>query len=122
MARKNIFEILAEKVDIQQQFEKIEEFLSEYLIYNDSLEKVIDKYCIRDWKFRGRCTNCGDVRKRLSITYYDIKLFHGNQNIVLNYLEHIVNLIWLCNTKYLEEWDDFDAKYQYLQENVTCLI
>lgn len=122
MARKNIFEILAEKLDIQQQLEKIEELLSENSIYNDSLEEVIDIYCIRDWKFRGRCTNCADIRKRLSITYHDIKLCHGNQNIVLNYLEYIANLIWLCNTKYLEGKDDFDAEYQYLQENVIGLI
>ena len=46
MARKNIFEILAEKIDIQQQLEKIEELLSENLIYNDSLEEVINTYCI----------------------------------------------------------------------------
>ena len=78
MARKNIFEILAEKVDIQQQLEKIEELLSENSIYNYSLEDVIDTYCIRDWNFRGRCTSCVDIRKRLSITYYDIKLCHGN--------------------------------------------
>lgn len=87
MARKNIFEILAEKVDIQQQLEKIEKLLSENSIYNDSLEEVIDTYCIRDWKFRGRCTNCDDIRERLSITYYDIKLCHGNQNIVLRIIE-----------------------------------
>lgn len=42
--------------------------------------------------------------------------------ILINYLEYIVNLIWLCNTKYLERRDDFDVEYQYLQENVTGLI
>lgn len=40
MARKNIFEILAEKVDIQQQLEKIEEFLSENSIQFPLQEEI----------------------------------------------------------------------------------
>ena len=122
MARKNIFEILAEKVDISVQLEKLEELLYEASIKGASLEEIVDEYCIRDWKYRGRCTNCDEIRERLVITYEDIKLYYRNQNTVLNYLEYLANLIWLCNTKYLRGQEDFDAKYQYLQENVKGLI
>ncbi len=104
------------------QLNKIEELLSEDSIEGFSLEEIIDKYCIHDWKYRGRCTNCEEIRGRLSIFYKDIKSNSGDLNVVLNYLEYITNLIWLCNTKFLQGRDDFDVEYQYLQENVIGLI
>lgn len=100
--------------------DKIEELLLENSIDEFSLEELIDEYCIRDWKYRGRCTGCDEIRKRLSITY--MKKNSSDLNAILNYLEYIANLIGLCNTRFLQGRDDFDAEYQYLQENVIGLI
>ena len=56
----------------------------------------------------------------MSITY--MKKNSSDLNAILNYLEYIANLIGLCNTRFLQGRDDFDAEYQYLQENVIGLI
>ena len=50
MARRSIFDILAEKTDVQYWLDKIEELLLENSIDEFSLEELIDEYCIRDWK------------------------------------------------------------------------
>ena len=123
MGRKNIFEILAEKEDIDYQLDRIETLLSEQSIDGWTLEEIIDEYCIRDWKYRGRCTSCGEIRKRLCITFDEVKKNIEDINVVLNYLEYISNLIWLCNEEYIDNIGEFyDAEYQYLQENVIGLV
>lgn len=122
MGRKNIFEILAEKEDIAYQLDRIETLLSKHSIDGWTLEEIIDEYCIRDWKYRGRCTSCREIRKRLCITFGEVKKNIEDINVVLNYLEYISNLIWLCNDKYMYIVEDCDAEYQYLQENVIGLV
>lgn len=124
MARKNIFDILKENVNIQHQLDKIEELMGDFCFDGyESLEDTVNEYCFHDWKWRGRCISCGDMRECLGITYQDIKEYGENQNVVLNYLEYVANLIWLCNTKILDdEIENYDVEYQYLQENVEGLI
>lgn len=97
--------------------------MSEQSIDGWTLEEIIDEYCIRDWKYRGRCTSCGEIRKRLCITFGEVKKNIEDINVVLNYLEYISNLIWLCNEEYIDNIGEFyDAEYQYLQENVIGLV
>lgn len=123
MGRKNIFEILAEKEDIAYQLDRIETLLSERSIDGWTLEEFVDEYCIRDWKYRGRCTSCREIRERLCVTFGEVKKNIEDINVVLNYLEYISNLIWLCNEEYIDNIGEFyDAEYQYLQENVIGLV
>lgn len=124
MERKNIFDILREKINIKYQLDKIEDLLGERCFWGyASLEDLVNEYCFHDWKWRGRCISCEDMRECLGITYQDISNYSEDQDVVLNYLEYIVNLIWLCNTKVLgEETESYDVEYQYLQENVEGLI
>lgn len=121
MGRENIFEILNKKMDVDNQIKKIDDLLSKRSIGNGTLEDIIDAYCINDWKARGKCTSCEEIRKRLEITNFYINLgLKGNQ--ILLYLEYVRNLIWLCNTKFLRNTKNYDNDYRYLQENVECLI
>lgn len=119
MSRKNIFEILNEKASISSQIKKIEELLSESSVDNNTPEDIVDMYCMRDWKARGRCTSCEEIRKRLHIAYANIVNKLSDEQVVL-YLEYVVNIIWLCNEKYYGE--DFEDEYTYLQENVTGIL
>lgn len=121
MGRKNMFDILNEEMDIDYQIRKIDDLLSENALGNWTLEEIIDEYCLKDWKARGRYTSCEEMRKKLEISDFYIRNgLCGNQ--ILIYLEYISNLIWLCNTRYIQYKNDYDDEYQYLQENVLGLI
>ena len=58
MSRTNIVEILDQKENISSQINKIEELLSEVSVDNSIPEDIVDMYCMREWKARGRCTSC----------------------------------------------------------------
>lgn len=119
MSRKNIFEILNEKESISSQIKKIEELLSESSVDNSIPEDIVDMYCMRDWKARGRCTNCDEIRKRLQITYANIKNKLSDEQVLL-YLEYVANIIWLCNERYCVE--NIEDEYVYLQEKLTGVL
>ncbi|MBD5507286.1 MAG: hypothetical protein HDR05_04315 [Lachnospiraceae bacterium] len=53
MSRKNISDILNEKESINSQINRIEKLLSESSIDQNSLEDIMDFYCMWDWKARG---------------------------------------------------------------------
>lgn len=121
MGRKNIFDILDEKLDVNYQIVKINELLSAASVDDETLEEIIDEYCIKDWKARGRYTSCEEIRNKLEIT--DFYVSHGlRENKILLYLEYVINLIWLCDEKFIQSQDEYDNEYEYLQENVLGLI
>lgn len=119
MSRRNIFEILNEKESISSQINKIEELLSESCVDNSIPEDIVDMYCMREWKARGRCTSCEEIRKRLQITYANTRNKLTEEQMLL-YLEYVTNIIWLCNERYGVE--DAEDEYIYLQENVIGLL
>jgi len=58
MSRKNIFEVLDEKISISSQINKIEALLSEASIDGSTPEDIVDENCMRDWKAKGRFISC----------------------------------------------------------------
>ncbi|MBP3477339.1 MAG: hypothetical protein J6K48_13655 [Lachnospiraceae bacterium] len=121
MERKNIFDILNEKGDINYQIRKIEELLSETSIDGCTPEEIVDTHCMCDWKARGRYTSCAEIRERLQISkIYIINRLSDKQ--ILLYLEYVINIVWLCREKYLGDSEDFDDEYLYLQQNTIGLI
>ena len=50
MGRKNIFDIMNEKNDVDYQIKKIDDLLSEMSVDDGTLEDIIDEYCIKSWK------------------------------------------------------------------------
>lgn len=121
MRRKNIFDILNEKASISSQINKIEALLSETSIDIYTPEDIVNIECMRDWKARGRFTSCEEIRERLHITYANIINKLSDEQVIL-YLEYVVNIIWLCNEKYLKGSNDFEDEYTYLQENVKGIL
>ena len=83
MSRTNIVEILDQKENISSQINKIEELLSEVSVDNSIPEDIVDMYCMREWKARGRCTSCEEIRKRLQITYANIKNKLSEEQVLL---------------------------------------
>lgn len=121
MSRKNIFEILNEKVSINDQVKKIEKLLLEYSVEDWTPEYFVDEKCMRNWKARNGFTSCEEIRERLCITHSSI--YKGlSEACVLSYLEYVSNIIWLCNEKYEGQYNYFSDKYIYLQESVTELL
>lgn len=121
MSRRNIFEILSEKVSISSQINKIEGLLSDAYVGSNTLEDIVDMECMREWKARGRYTSCEEIRERLQITYAHISRRLSEEQILF-YLEYVSNIIWLCNEKYLDGSEDYNDEYLYLQENVIRLL
>ncbi len=115
MGRKNIFDIMNEKNDVDYQIKKIDDLLSEMSVDDGTLEDIIDEYCIKSWKARGRYTSCEEIRNKLQITDFFIKNgLKGNK--ILLYLEYVSNLIWLCNERFIEKQSDYDDEYEYVDE------
>lgn len=121
MGRRNIFEILNEKMSIRDQVNKIERLLLEHSIEGWRPEYFVDQKCMRNWKARNGFTSCEEIRERLSITHASI-LFGLSEELVLSYLEYVSNIIWLCNEKYWIRKGRFNDKYTYLQESVMELL
>ena len=120
MMRKNIFEILAERQDVDEALIKIEELLSEPSVFNETLESVVEQECLQEWKARGRTTCCDDIRKRLGIEPKKIRYKQLFEEEALLYLEYVSNMIWLLEREF--ETSECDKEYKYLLENVYGLI
>lgn len=125
MSRKNIFDILTEKIDVDLEIKKINDLLSTGCVGYDTVEDIINEYCFKTWINRGRFIDCEEIRTKLRITDKDISKGLDEERKLI-YLEYISNIIWLCNNRYLEPDDNyadiFSDEFDYLQENVFGLI
>src|SRR5699024_3270542 len=104
MERKNIFEILNDKYDVKEEIGKIDFlFNNALLIIHNTLtfqqnqgnvEAVVQDRLFYNWKQRGACLSCEEIRKKLGID-----LTKSEQNDILTRLEYYLNIINLANTK-----------------------
>lgn len=136
MPRKNIFELLQEKYDIDEEMEKITalffgklfSFTNHLNIHQEilSIEDIIEKILFRSslpvfvrWKQRGSCLNCDEMRKKLRIP----RTKSLDDKIVT--LEYILNIIDLFQ-KYVDisPTSNFvcSPKYALLLQNITLLL
>ena len=106
---KSIFEIVDEKFnlknaiyDIKEVFEKekvIDEREEYELVfgteYTTSLEKYIDKYIFRDWKYRGIYLNVESYKSQLFGLYFNDDT---SEEIYLRYLEYVYNMLKIFKT------------------------
>lgn len=127
MARKNIFEILNEKVNVDEEINKIKRLVSEATIedtmYAYDIEGFVDEFCLHDWKQRGRYISCGEIKGALDLDVFEqITCLYGNAEMLI-YLEYLCNLVWLCN-RYINEKHYYKTslKYVYLCENIASLV
>lgn len=121
MSRKNIFDILEDKRDINSDINKIEDLLNESSIDGCTLEDLVDDYCFKDWKARGRYTNCYEIRSKLNITSKDASRGLDEEHILF-YLEYLSNIMWLCEEIYFDDRTECDKEYDYFKESLLGLI
>lgn len=104
MTRKNIFEILASKYDFQKEFRKIVKlFNTAMLVYTNPLnfqqtqgtiEQMVDSYAFVNWKQRGSCLNCDEMRHKIFISEHV-----DTTDEMVTILEYYLNLINLLIQK-----------------------
>lgn len=127
MKRKNIFEILADKFDIKVEINKIDTLFSNALLYvtngmtfqqqQGNIEAVVGELLFYNWKQRGTCLTCQEMRSKLGI---DAEKYDTN-NILIR-LEYYLNIINLANTKLT--FPNFQKSQQFfmLEENIKILL
>jgi len=135
--RKNIFEILSEDFNVEQEialiwelFLKAEIFVpSDFEIipgeprFNEiSIRKCVDFYSFYKWKARDRCASVQNMMDRLGINKYSIKniinFFHEAQN----FLEFMVNIIKRCDIAMQENNLHNSESYEILKQNIDAFL
>lgn len=104
MTRKNIFELLHEKYNVNDEMMKIDcLFSSQLFIYENiiqgikkqlNIENIVDIFLFSDWKQRHTCLSCSEMRRKLGI--------NGKCTAVdkqIDALEYFLNLIRLIQRK-----------------------
>lgn len=127
MKRKNIFEILDDKYDIKVEINKIDTLFSNALLYvtnnmtfqpqQGNIEAVVGEFLFYNWKQRGTCLNCQEMRSKL-----DIDLEKNDITSILIRLEYYLNIINLANTKL--GYSNFQKTQQFviLEDNIKILL
>lgn len=129
MTRKNIFEILEEKYDIEEETRKISNLFKniKFMKTNSlnfqselyTIEKLVDDV-FSHWKQRGSCLNCAEMKEKLHLT----QTFNDLDNII-NTLEYYSNILYIVEHK-IDILANFPlrgcSEYKMLLENIDILI
>ena len=132
MTRKNIFELLLDKYDINEEANKIISlFVSKNNIFTNPLnfnrklnldiEDIIDAFILIHWKQRKGCLSCKEMRHKIGFDNFTCKTI--DDLIIL--LEYISNLIYLINIKIIPQKNinfQFGAEYSFLEQNINLLL
>lgn len=131
MSRRNIFELMSEKIDMKYEVWKIHNLYEEkcILVHKNefqsswyTIEEYADLFCLRHWMNRGTYINCEDIRKKLMILPSDIKKGLTDEQVLI-YLEYILNIIELCmSNHYFRSSSNKTKSFFYLQENINLIL
>lgn len=119
--RKNIFEILESKYDINNEFEKIKSLFHSNLVSYTNVYRITLTYTytemVKDvfysWKGRGTCISCENMRQELGIDKIENKSTRTVDEIIVC-LEYYDNISRLYIKKVLPELNEYE--YQTLPE------
>lgn len=112
MARKNIFQLVDESYDIQNEIIKISTLfeLEYYFNMEDgdyTFKSLVEEELFYDWKFRGTCVTVKEYleRAQADISPHTVRWNSLPEKIIINYLEVLENFILLLNNnaEYLSE-------------------
>lgn len=136
MARKNIFEILEEKYDIAFELSRISHLFSSSLINykyeigfrqikneNYTIEDMVSKI-FYDWKSRGTCINCEDMKEYIGINEIESKKTKDLDEVLLC-LEYYINIRYLFLNKMfpnLAKGYRVSSNFQLLNDNINILL
>ena len=129
MTRKNIFEILEEKYDIEEEIRKISNLFNSMKFMKTNplnfqselytIEKLVDDV-FSHWKQRGSCLNCAEMKDKLHLT----QNFSDFDNII-NTLEYYSNILYIVQYK-IDKLVNLPlrgcSEYRMLLENIDILI
>ena len=101
MARKNIFELVEDNYNVQDEIRIINKlfFDENYFGYGDyqdyTLEELLEEYLFTDWKYRGTCLTIKDFMRRANASI-DYGLSEDiPEEVIINNIEVIENLLML---------------------------
>lgn len=129
MTRKNIFEILEEKYDIEEEIRKISNLFNNMKFMKTNplnfqselytIEKLVDDV-FSHWKQRGSCLNCAEMKDKLHL----MQNFSDFDNII-NALEYYSNILYIVEYK-IDKLVSLPLRgceeYKMLLENIDILI
>lgn len=106
MPRKNIFQLVEENYDIQNEIQKIKkQFQAVRYFYGGkerwSLFHLVDDYFFLNWKLRGTCLDAYEFLEKANADFEDTDTYVEEERII-NFLEVVENFISLCYAN--KEW------------------
>lgn len=125
-SRKSIFEILEEQYDFNKEFQKISYLFNCNMVnrigYGYPIEWFVNKI-FHDWKARGSCINCADMRRELEIDTIT-KLEKPSFDQIILCLEYYVNILFVFVKKCFPLPKEFKTSNDLLmlQRNINILI
>ena len=124
--RKSIFEILEERYDFNKEFKKISALFHGNIMYNMGYGYSIENAAngvFHQWKGRGSCINCPDMRQELGIDTILKQNEISPDNIILC-LEYYVNILNIFVTKWLPVSTGYEvnSNLSLLQNNIDLLL
>lgn len=124
--RKSIFEILEDKYDFNKEFKKISALFHGNIMYNMGYGYSIENGAngiFHQWKGRGSCINCPDMRQELGIDTL-LKQSELSPDDIILCLEYYVNILNIFATKWLPKSTGYEVNnnFSLLQTNIDLLL
>ena len=124
--RKSIFEILEEKYDFNKEFKKISGLFHNNIMHNMGYWYSIENGAngvFHQWKGRGSCINCPDMRQELGIDTI-LKQNDLSPDDIILCLEYYVNILNVFATKWLPTSTGYEVtnNLSLLQTNIDLLL
>ena len=113
MARKNIFQLVDDNYNIQNEIQKINEMFYRCTLFEDSnvgdntFASVIEDYLFSTWKYRGTCLSIDEFFSRANAKIHQKKFFDISEEVIINNLEIMENFIKL----YCDNASELHKKY-----------
>lgn len=106
MPRKNIFQLVEENYDIQDEIQKIRKQFQTVRYFYDGKERwslfhLVDDYFFLDWELRGTCLDAYEFLEKANADFEDTDTYVEEERII-NFLEVVENFISLCYAN--KEW------------------
>lgn len=129
MVRKSIFDIIKDSYDIQNELLTVSDLfhrnnmISVEVRYNtwrdSSIEALVDKV-FHNWKGRGTCLSCEDMRNRLDLV---LKPRTDDIDEIAMYLEYFLNIILKFQEKYQDGNEcEYSNAYSMMVQNIKTLL
>lgn len=117
MVRKNIFQLVEESYNIQDEIRKINKLFEEEAYFsvehsNETLYYLIEEYLFSAWEYRGTCIDLEEYLRRVNATLSEkgkidevviVNLLEALENFVKLYKDNADDLNELYNIKYYRE-------------------